>query len=81
MSGFARKVAMKSSFYFHLERICPLAEGLMRLPLDGFMTYVDRVFRIYTTLDEFMYLAVGGEYSRFFGLCGDILLFCRSSLL
>ena len=59
----------------------PLAEGLMRLPLDRCMTYVDRVFWVYTTLEEFMYFAVGGEYSRFLGLCGGILLFCRPSLL
>ena len=45
------------------------------------MTHIDRVFRVYTTLDEFMYFAVGGEYSRFLGLCGGILLFCWPSLL
>ena len=59
----------------------PLAEGLMRLHLDGFMTHVDRVFRVYTTLDEFTYFAVGGEYSRFLVLRGGILLFGRPSLL
>ena len=37
----------------------PLVEGLMRLHLDGFMTHVDIVFRVYTTLDECIYFAVG----------------------
>ena len=59
----------------------PLVEGLTRLPLDGVMTHVDRVLRVYTNLDEYMYFAVGGEYSRFLGLCGDIILFRRPSLL
>ena len=59
----------------------PLAEGLMRPPLDGFMTHIDRVFKVYTILDEFMYFAVSSEYSRFLGLCGDIILFRRPSLL
>ena len=37
----------------------PLVEGLMRLHLDGFMTHVGIVFRVYTTLDECIYFAVG----------------------
>ena len=72
MSGFARRVAIKSSFYFHKKRMRPLAEDSTRLPLDGFITHVDRVFRVYTTLNEFMYFVVGGEYSQFLGFCGVI---------
>ena len=79
--GLARRFTIKSFFFFHYERIHPLAEDLMRLSLDGVMTHIDRVFRVYATLDEFIYFAVGDEFSRFLGLCGCILLFCRPSLL
>ena len=43
--------------------MCPLVEGLMRLSLDGGMTHVDRVIRLFSTFAEVIYFVVGGGFS------------------